>query len=252
MGGPCLWLAGLRPTDCLVLTLVSGALPDQIIYLAWDDVIGDGGGWVSEDTFNYGSGSGIVEFWVTEGYPHLAIDGKELLFLTCGSDTIRFAGGPYTGHDTGEPPSSVCSLAGTFVVQIACTCCPTEGWNGAGWYCIDFGDGCPGGAVFLVEADRCDTDIVICSGPYATEAEAQAACPTFGPAPTCTEVDIGTLPALLNWSTSSAAPCADGLSGTFHDNLIFPREFSTDEFTPCGVGGPQQFTLRCNANEYTL
>lgn len=67
-----------------------------------------------------------------------------------------------------------------------CECCPIEsgagsgsgcaidGWGGPGWYCILFGGSCV--VVELIAEDECNDLIIICRGPYATEAEALAAC----------------------------------------------------------------------------
>lgn len=62
---------------------------------------------------------------------------------------------------------------------VSWTCCPIDGWQGAGWYCItatEIEDDSPSPAE-LLESDKCDSSITIVSGPYGTEAEAQAACP---------------------------------------------------------------------------
>lgn len=52
--------------------------------------------------------------------------------------------------------------------------CAIDGWAGPGFYCIVVGTYCV--AVELLAEDECDASIVICSGPYATLAAAQAAC----------------------------------------------------------------------------
>ncbi len=57
-----------------------------------------------------------------------------------------------------------------------CGCDSIAGWLGAGWYCVySIAEaGCV--AAELLDADRCDTGILICSGPYADEATAEIAC----------------------------------------------------------------------------
>jgi hypothetical protein len=61
-----------------------------------------------------------------------------------------------------------------------CGCESIAQWASAGWYCVR----APGGgscvAAELLDADRCDTSVVICSGPYADEATATAACSGSG------------------------------------------------------------------------
>lgn len=59
--------------------------------------------------------------------------------------------------------------------------CAIPGWAGPGWYCVRAASGSGGsggdcGPLFLTVEDECDTSIVICSGPYATEAAAEEVC----------------------------------------------------------------------------
>lgn len=73
--------------------------------------------------------------------------------------------------------------------------------------------------------------------------------------PDCGNPDVDTIPATLDYVTSTesvAGACAGGLSGTFTDSLVSPREFSSNSFTPCGMGGSQQFVLKCDGGYYTL
>lgn len=57
-------------------------------------------------------------------------------------------------------------------------CCDSiAGWDGPGWYCVrEAGSEDACAAVELLEADRCDTDIEICDGPFADEEAALAEC----------------------------------------------------------------------------
>jgi hypothetical protein len=46
------------------------------------------------------------------------------------------------------------------------------------YYCVSRAAGGPCIPAFLIEEDRCDNDITICSGPYDTELEAAMVCPS--------------------------------------------------------------------------
>lgn len=186
------WVAGLTSADCLRLTVVSatGACSaidaEQDIALAWDAVDSR---WESTATAFTGTGSGgtgQVVFGRTNGVPYMQIDSVYGTYL--GGDgggglLFAFGGAVLCGGSAGE-----CNNA--FTVRIACDCCPIAGWDGAGWYCVldEGGEDCETDdrvAVELLEADRCDDTITICSGPYATEEEADAACPTTPVANAC-------------------------------------------------------------------
>lgn len=56
--------------------------------------------------------------------------------------------------------------------------CTITGFEGAGWYCVLDGAECV--PLELLEEDRCNAAIVICSGPYATEGEALLNCGESG------------------------------------------------------------------------
>lgn len=73
-----------------------------------------------------------------------------------------------------EPADAV---AGPFTTEADCTadCSTIIGWGGEGWYCIWNGSACV--AAELLTADSTDPTVRICSGPYASEAAATAACP---------------------------------------------------------------------------
>jgi len=103
-----------------------------------------------------------------------------------------------TGHvassstDTGTGNEACDTYA--FTICLECSCCPIDGWDGAGWYCVldaATGTGTEAGngtgsnlgciAVYLTDDDKCDDTITICSGPYASEASAEVYCPTDTP-----------------------------------------------------------------------
>lgn len=84
------------------------------------------------------------------------------------------------------------------IVYPDCPCCMPEsgsgsgcaipGWRGPGWYCILFAGECI--HVELLVEDECNDLITICSGPYATEALALAACTPVDILITCCDPDI--------------------------------------------------------------
>lgn len=126
---------------------------------------------------------GAVSFWFTSGSLHLSVGGLEL--LDCGDGC--FTGGPLTGHirDVGTaPPYPEPACNGeVFTVCVSCTCCSVPLWSGPGWYCVrePLGTGVGTGYFFcvvaeLLELDRCDNTIEICSGPYPTELDAEVNC----------------------------------------------------------------------------
>lgn len=172
-------LAGVNDTDCIK---VIG--PENTVYL-----VGSGGIWSSTENLTYfdGHNTGAVEFNFSRGSMHLSVGGLEL--VNCGNGC--FKGGPITGHDedfgTGSPIPQTACAGRTFQCCISCTCCSIPGWGGPGWYCVHnsaitgtgtLPEDCI--AVELLDEDRCDTSIEICSGPYDTEEEADLACMAAG------------------------------------------------------------------------
>lgn len=180
----CAGVAGAGTTDCLALTVTgatgacSGIDLTQELYLAWD--AGDARWEVPG--FVHDGGTGEAHFGLTNGAPYLTIAGVYGTPLGCdgaGGLLFAFGGGALCTGTAGTCNNS-------FVVRVACSCCPIAGWGGPGWYCVeDTGpDDCV--AVELLDADKCDTAIVICSGPYADQAAAEAVCvPPVEPGYTC-------------------------------------------------------------------
>ncbi len=174
--GPC-FLAALRHSDCVKATGPYGSAN-----LKWD-----GSAW-SGASLHYPGGSGAARFWFADGRLHFSVSALEL--LDCGDGC--FSGGPLTGHESAT--SAVPCDGDTFTVCVKCDCCEIAGWGGPGWYCIRSGTGTDGPGtgtsswdcvpVELLDADRCDDSITICSGPYASEAAANLACGTTGTIPT--------------------------------------------------------------------
>lgn len=172
--------ARLKTTDCIRATLTNGG----IVYLSYS-----AGHWVSTEPLTYLNTSGYLDFWFENGALHLKLSSLEL--INCGNGC--FTGGPLTGHErvgsgsgsgSGSTPVTYCT-GETFTICLACSCCTTTGFVGAGWYCLNFGIGTnPADCepIYLTEDDRC-LDVSICSGTYATYNEALIAC---GPAPVYT------------------------------------------------------------------
>jgi hypothetical protein len=180
-GPGCGWVARLKTaTDCITVSVVSGVSP-QTLKLQHT---GNGLWSSSPAVFVYPSGSGVVTFWGSNGDPRmpaLAIDGKKLFWDCCGDGTAQFSGGALSGH--AAPAGAPCA-GDLFTVKAQCVdCnCPINGWAGPGWYCVEYAAGPPRVCVAteLLDADRCNPDIIICSGPYATRADAEADCCLWG------------------------------------------------------------------------
>lgn len=187
-GSTCNWVARLKTTDCVRLRSISGVTVQEIYLTRSGDVYTSGA-----TDFDYPSGSGPVEFSLdASGRPVLTIDDLPLVPGCNGDTDATFSGGAWTGHaeETGD------DCAGTlFCVRVECSCCPISGWHGPGIYCVEYDPGPPRICVpaELLDADKCDGDIVICSGPYATLEDAEAACCRWGgPGWYCTRNEDGT------------------------------------------------------------
>lgn len=174
----CAAIAGLTEDDCLTMTVatVSGACSGidtaQEFQLAWD--AGDARWESAPDAFT-GTGSGgtgQVVFGKTDGVPYALIDGVYGTPLGCDDDGgwLFAFGGPVLCGGTSVP------CADYFVVRFVCDCCTIEGYLGPGWYCVESAPDTCDLVVELIDDDRCDDEIVICSGPYDTEADAVLAC----------------------------------------------------------------------------
>jgi hypothetical protein len=186
------WVAGLTEDDCPRITVASasgacsGIDTDQDIHLAWD---ADEEAWVSpdDDGFTHDGGTDEVMFWLEGNDYSLSIGDRYGVRIDGDGDNLLFAfgGSPLCDGTPGD-----CN--NTFVVAVACDCCPIEGYDGEGWYCVreaESDDPCA--AVELLDVDKCDDAIEICSGPYASEAVATAACT---PGLDCCDEDEGVIP----------------------------------------------------------
>lgn len=203
--GHCEFLT-LNSNDCVLVTYFNSETGEQEkYYLEWD---GGSGTWKGTDNFLYPGGSGTFEFGYIDGDFWLTLNAMDL--VSCGDGC--FSGSWITGHGsdltgTGTPESTECNAA-VFTVCVSCSCCPMDGWNGEGWYCISV-DGTSTALgdceiQYLLEEDQCDTDILICSGPYDSESEAITACTPWGGPYTTNCADAG----------ASDAPIGQWIEGT--------------------------------------
>lgn len=133
-----------------------------------------GGHWGNSLAYSYPGGSGIFDFYYDDGRMILKLDDMEL--ASCGDGC--YSGGWITGHGTPITNGGTSCDEDAFTVCVECSCCAIEGYIGPGWYCVE--DSGPDDCVplELLDEDKCDDDIVICSGPYASEAAALLFCPT--------------------------------------------------------------------------
>lgn len=97
----------------------------------------------------------------------------------CGCNWATFALGDEFVCGGTAAPGGPC--ANRILIRVEWKCCnPIEGFDGAGWYCVK-----PAGRVAgchvveLPEDAACDRTIEICSGPYVSEAAAEAVCSTY-------------------------------------------------------------------------
>jgi hypothetical protein len=175
-GGECA-LARLNSDDCLIATGPNGqsVLLRRTGAKTWTSVAEmrypDG---TETGTSLGGSGTLVATWNATTARMDLTLDGS--LLQNCGNGC--YTGSWLTGHVADLDDATPCNgLA--FTICLACACCPATGFTEEGWYCVVTGTG-TGTAegncepIYLTVDDACDVEI--CSGPYATFAEAEAAC----------------------------------------------------------------------------
>jgi hypothetical protein len=182
------WVARLSQWSCIKASVLSGDVTPTTLYLNYA-----AGSYTSDpEAMDYGIGSGFLVFGKSTDPRRgtLVLDGTELFFDCAGADDdgtpfLTFEGGVYTAHvadSVSDPGDGACNLE-SFRIRVEC-CCAPDGWAGPGWYCVvGAGGDCMVDevtAVELLDGDECTFEGVICDGPYATEAEALAAC---NPAP---------------------------------------------------------------------
>lgn len=194
----CGWFAGLLQSQCLEV-FVDGV--STYVYLTSADRLT----WASADLITICGFTYTVE--VTKnagGVPQVSLTGSggsgggdyEGQFSCCGCGYATWAF-PLDELCPGEPyPGDSCTNVVNITVRESC--CPIDGWEGEGWYCVVAVDGDCADAIALelLEEDKCD-ELEICSGPYATQAEAEAECGSGDPVTTtCCPDDP--IPTLLN------------------------------------------------------
>lgn len=242
------WLAGLiKKWDGIKLEVIASSgictsinVP-QTFHMRWDDGRQK---WVTmkwrdsnndfvDDLMEFGGGIGTgpgeatpVVFWIDNGRPRLQMEtiSYDLVGPVCSSaGYATFVGGtqvPCHGH----PISTHCD--NTFTIRLSCDCLSIRGWEGPGWYCI-VDEPLPGTGscptrffvAYLLEPDRCDTSIGICSGPYLSEAAATAACTP----PSCPLTGAAGTPSTLTATItviSGSCTIADGATTTVGNTAL--------------------------------
>lgn len=205
-------LLNLNSNDCVVVHTYTPETGAFDYYLRFDT---DDNHWRGVDNFIYPGGAGSFDFWYDSETARFRLQLASIDLLSCGDGC--FSGSWLTGHGndatgtgTGTPDGEglPCN-AFVFTVCVECSCCPVDGWEGPGWYCVtdasntEFGTGTGTGTgtgegdcepLYVEDEFKCDPDLVICSGPYATRALAAAACPPLDPgpqpAPGCGDLNI--------------------------------------------------------------
>lgn len=208
----CGWIAGMASGWCMFGSVISNfgqcsginnsqqfhmryaTATNKWVSKIWDDGTED---WIDHG-FIYGSGaSGTLKTWLDKTTTDrigiaASINDINLVLDCCGTNYAVFSFGNAIDPafcSGGIPTYCEPNVAR---VKVECDCCSMAGWEGEGWYCIlDLIEDCGVDApvvVELLEEDRCRTDIQICLGRYATQAEAEAACGTAtgGTCATCT------------------------------------------------------------------
>lgn len=195
--GGCGWVSGLRPEDCLELTVIDAygrcASTDdsQRLILTWT-----GSWWESgaatpgtsasesdDDDFVYPEGQDIVYFYIDgEGVPKLKIGSEFLVWDKCGTvdgtnePFIDFSGGSEELCGTGTVPECTDNY---FTVRIKCVECPLY------WYCVATTGSCNGSGtgslneydvIQLTPYEALLLGAAVCDGPFDTEDEAIIGC----------------------------------------------------------------------------
>lgn len=246
-------------------------------------IIGEGGTVVSEDPFEFyiapgGSGSsGVTTACATIAVTITADDPLAVGYIagyTRPGWYVTNTGVVYLDDESATqcPPTTeiICGPYDTEAEADAAAllpecspdddCIPIDGWGGAGWYCVETGGSGTGGLICepveLLDADKCDTSIVICAGPYADEAAADAACGSPGPefkpfactpGGSCVWVDNGfgdfTSLAECQAACGGGACCAVGVTDPIAFSVSGPLggSCSTTSATGTATGGPSSW-----------
>lgn len=262
-GQGCGWFAGFATSNCLGARVVgawgacSGITGAQIYDEFNLRYLTGQGKWVSQvwssvasafvdQDFIYGFGAGPIRVWMdtTAGdQPNItaSIDDLDLVRNCCGNFTANFSGGNNAiGPFCTGTPATGC-LPNHFTVEVFCDCCRIPGYTTPGFYCIvSANQDCETGdkvCVELTDEDSCNTNILICSGPYATQEECEGACGGGGGVPSdC--CSAGDLPAVLTLTIVGSA-CAGDYTLTY--NGLFWAQFSGT----LGGCSPVDYTFEC-------
>jgi hypothetical protein len=156
-------------------------------FQVWDDGSED---WVDFELELFPGDTPLTPVVYTGATDTLTAGGVELKAM-CFGESATFAGGPMRGFDGDAALRAELEECDSndFVLKVSCSCCPMDGWQGPGFYCVAESD-CDTdetSCVELLDGDECadGAEFVICSGPYSSQSECDAVCdpepPVGGP-----------------------------------------------------------------------
>jgi hypothetical protein len=139
-------------------------------FMVWDTDTED---WVDFELELFPGDTPLTPVIYTGATETLTAGGVELKPM-CFGESATFAGGPQRGFDGDAALRALLQACDSndFVVRVSCNCCVIDGWEGEGWYvladCV---------VAELLDGDECVSvdPVVIVSGRYDTESEANAA-----------------------------------------------------------------------------
>jgi len=217
------------------------------IFYVWDPEVPD---WV-EFEMDWGGGTGnVVLTFEADGTPVLTVGGTLTMYYEPCATGGRFTGGPRNGFTGGTAPE-LCE-PNAFTVVVECSCCAIDSWQGDGFYCVEDTGPSDCYAVELLEEnlDHCDDGdpFVICSGPYATQELAEAACP---PAPPPIETGCcpdDPVPQSLT-ATVTSGGAYDGTYALTYRSGVWSFILDDGAIGSCGAGGTEAIlVLQCNGS----
>jgi len=200
---------------------------------------------------DWGGGTGnVVLTFEADGTPVLTVGGTLTMYYEPCATGGRFTGGPRNGFTGGTAPE-LCE-PNAFTVVVECSCCAIDSWQGDGFYCVEDTGPSDCYAVELLEEnlDHCDDGdpFVICSGPYATQELAEAACP---PAPPPIETGCcpdDPVPQSLT-ATVTSGGAYDGTYALTYRSGVWSFILDDGAIGSCGAGGTEAIlVLQCNGS----